>query len=93
MTDLPEIISWDVQGVPIFTDDELDQRYQCFIDRVRRDAPNYWFDIDNAFMSLVYSDADLNVAEEALQLLDELIKRAWLRRRAVEVALGLVAGP
>ena len=95
MSALPEILAWDCEGVPMFDDDELDVRYQAFIDRLReRDnekGGRAWFDVDCAFSELTYSDADLSLSEEGLHLLDELIKRAWLRRRAVEVALGLVA--
>ena len=91
--ELPEIRAWDVEGVPMFDDDELDERYSVLIDRMRAsDAENgvrTWFDFDMAVGSLIYSDADLDLSEEAVQIMRALVDRARLRREAVERALGL----
>jgi hypothetical protein len=92
-SDLPAITGWDRYGNAGFERDELDERYAALVDRLHglrlHEGDQTWFSFDLGVGALVYSDAGLAVADEALEVIRALVDRERLRARAVDVALGL----
>lgn len=91
--ELPSVAGWDPEGNARFERDELDDRYSVLLDRMREDDTHEGdrtsFAFDLGVGALVYSDAGLAVADEALEVLRALVARERLRARAVDEALGL----
>jgi hypothetical protein len=72
-----EPTGYDVEGLPLYECDELDKRYDAFIDSLK--GGNGWTDVDMAFTYLAGDAAESLTT--ALALLREMGERQQVRRK------------